>query len=294
MAILLEVDPSENQLISGIPEYLSLSSNTPSIFLYTFDGSTPDIESSLVAIDKIYMPSSDGYITVNIVAYSEGETSEMIILEFATSLDIASSRLLIDEGIAVLSHDSIPTTSLSTDYQGNEVRSTDKDLNDLDIKTSEYDSLGIPNPERTTYDFIKFPVSISFKRDPEVDSLDNVYFNPKASLIRIDGSTREAYDAQVVRFVNRSYGSIEAGKNSQYENPLKKSNLITGNLVRYAYNPSTGIIVFYYFDSKSSRWIISKQKTDKKTFDFSGNPGRSRLGKYVFRWNKDPVFTKLI
>jgi len=294
MAILLEVEASENQVVSGIPEYLTLSANRPSIFLYSFDGSMPNLEDSLMTTDVVYLPSIGRSVSINIIAYSEEEYSEVISLTYSTELDLSNSRHLVGEGIDVLPYGEEPIDALSVDYQGNNSRETSQDVNDLDIVTSEYDSKGLPNPDRSSFDFINFPVLIKFSRPPEKDSLDNIYFNPKAKLIRIDGSTKEAYEAQVVRFINRGYGSIDPVKKSSYENPLKKSNLITGNLVRYAYNPTTGIVVFYYFDSKDSRWVISKQKTDKKTFDLSKAGGRQRLGKYVFRWNKDPVFGKLI
>ena len=272
MGFLLEVTASKNQLISGIPEYVDIESSRTALYFYTLDGTDPDLD-SLIAVDRIYLPTSGNSVTLKVIAYDEYDSdtgedhfSEIITLNYYTNLDIKKSRILIDEGIDVYGYGEEKVTSLSVDSDGNPSRETSKKTEDLDIITSEYNSSGLPNPDRSSYDFIKFPISINFSRKKESDSLDNVYFNPKAKVIRIDGSTKEAYNSQVVRFINRGYNSIEPSKKSSYENPLKKSNLITGNLVRYAYNPSTGIVVFYYFDSKDSRWVISKQKTDKKTF----------------------------
>lgn len=292
MAILLEVTPSENQLVSGIPEYVDLSSNVTAMYFYTLDGTTPD-EDSLITFDRIYLPTINGIVKLNIVAFLNDEYSEVISLEYSTKLDIASSRALIGEGIDVYGFGETPVTSLSVDYLGVPNRESSLTTDQMDIVTSEYDNQGIPNPDRTSYDFIRFPVAIKVSRPSTQTSLDNIYFNPKAKVIKIDGSTKEAYEAQVVRFVNRGYNSIDPKSRDSYYNPLKNSNLITGNLVRYAYNPSTGIIVFYYFDSKESRWVMSKQKTDKKIIDFSGTVNSRRLGKFVFRWNNNPVLSRL-
>ena len=299
MGFLVEVTASENQLISGIPEYVDIQSSRTALYFYTLDGTDPNLD-SLIAVDRIYLPTSGSSVTLKLIAYDEYDDdtgsdhySDIITLNYYTNLDIKDSRVLINEGIDVYGYGEEKKNNLSVDSNGDSSRETSKNLEDLDIVTSEYDSKGLPNPDRSSYDFIRFPVLIKFSREKESDSLDNIYFNPKAKVIRIDGSTQDAYNSQVVRFINRGYNSIEPVKISSYENPLKKSNLITGNLVRYAYNPSTGIIVFYYFDSKDSRWVISTQKTDKKTFDFSKVGPSTRLGKYVFRWNLDPVFGKL-
>ena len=296
MGLLIEATASTNQVISGIPEYVDLSSNHSSIYFYTLDGTDPD-DSSLIATDRIYLPTNGREVTLKVIAFyqesSNSYYSEIITLNYKTTLDIKESRVLIGEGIDVLKYGETPITSLSVDADGDPSRQSSLSTTDLDIITSEFDHQGSPNPDRSSYDFIRFPVIMTISRPPESTSLDNVYFNPSAKVIRIDGSTKEAYEAQTVRFVNRCYNSIDPKTKSSYYNPLKKSNLITGNLVRYAYNPATGIIVFYYFDSKESRWVISKQKTDKKKIDFSKMTNSNRLGKYVFRWNNDPVLSRI-
>lgn len=296
MGLLIEATPSENQVISGIPEYVDFSSNHPAIYFYTLDGSEPNDE-SLMSIDRIYLPTMGRAVTLKVVAFYQETThshySEVITLSYKTTLNIKESRTLIGEGIDVYKYGSDPITSLALDSDGNPAKQSSLSTTDMDIVTSEYDNQGIPNPDRSSYDFIRFPVSMSISRPPESTSLDNIYFNPTAKVIRIDGSTTEAYESQVVRFVNRCYNSIDPNTKSSYYNPTKNSNLITGNLVRYAYNPATGIVVFYYFDSKESRWVISKQKTDKKIVDLATTTNSRRLGRYVFRWNNDPVLSRI-
>ena len=74
----------------------------------------------------------------------------------------------------------------------------------------------------------------------------------------------------------------------------KKNAPVTGNLVRYIYNPRTGYIKFYYFESKESRWIISKQKFNPKQISIDIPTPRGRTGGYVVvRWIQDRTMSRL-
>ena len=53
MVILLTLEESEDEIISGFPEYIVLTSNIPSNIYYTLDGSEPD-ESSEIFVEKLY------------------------------------------------------------------------------------------------------------------------------------------------------------------------------------------------------------------------------------------------
>ena len=92
MGILVEVTPSDNQLISGIPDYIDLWSNRTVLFFYTLDGTDPDLD-SLVATDRIYLPTSGISVTLKIIAYDEHDGdlgtdhySDVITLEYKTTL----------------------------------------------------------------------------------------------------------------------------------------------------------------------------------------------------------------
>ena len=98
---------------------------------------------------------------------------------------------------------------------------------------------------------------------------------------------------QSVRLVNRPHGSFDYASKFYTENDSKYTNIISGNPVNYVYNSYTGEVTFYYYESVESRWIISKQKVDSKTFDFGKIPSNQRGGRLVFQWITDPVMSKL-
>ena len=70
--ISLTVTESENQIIFGIPQYLSVSSDSGSIF-YTLDGEDPT-DSSLLAGSDIYLPTNLSKFTIKIKAISDSDS----------------------------------------------------------------------------------------------------------------------------------------------------------------------------------------------------------------------------
>ena len=83
---------------------------------------------------------------------------------------------------------------------------------------------------------------------------------------------------------------LDKDKDDWYNDHLKQNPIITGNLVRQVYDKSTGYVTFYYYESRDSRWIISKQKVDGDNFSIQSTAGPSP---FVFRWINDRVMTKI-
>ena len=97
MGFLLEVTASKNQLISGIPEYVDIESSRTALYFYTLDGTDPDLD-SLIAVDRIYLPTSGNSVTLKVIAYDEYDSdtgedhfSEIITLNYYTNLDIKNT-----------------------------------------------------------------------------------------------------------------------------------------------------------------------------------------------------------
>ena len=103
--------------------------------------------------------------------------------------------------------------------------------------------------------------------------------------------TQEKLDSQSVMIINRPYDTFSKKSQFYLENENKYRSIISGNLVKYVYNNQTGEVTFYYYESVENRWIISKQKTEPKGFNYGGF--YSERNPYVFRWINDPVMTKL-
>ena len=86
---------------------------------------------------------------------------------------------------------------------------TMKVMKDLDIKASSSSRSGEKIPNDSTVSFVRRSISnINVADDRKPSSVNSFDFNPKASVIEIDGRTQESRDSQVVKIVNRSYNSI--------------------------------------------------------------------------------------
>ena len=68
--------------------------------------------------------------------------------------------------------------------------------------------------------------------------------------------------------------------------------LVTSSLVRAIKNPKTGLITFYYRDSRENRWIKSNQSTGPKTQNISATR-ESSGGGLIFRWVENRAQTKI-
>ncbi len=250
MAIIITMSESDRQYISGIPEFVELSTNKPSTMFYTIDGTTPDSSSDMY-VDRVYLPTDGMAFELNVLAVSGDEESDIFSHSFYTDhLDIYSRRLVGDEGIVVVGIDDEVVVSLSIDSDGYASQETTIELSELDIKTSIYNRAGYENPDRTSDSNVNFQAD---KPTPSggfgsVSSLNsNAYFDPKASMIFIDGSSQEMLDQQEVRVINRASGTISPVSGA-YSDHLMQSPPVTGNLVRSMYNPRTGIYISYYYD----------------------------------------------
>ncbi|MDB2481804.1 chitobiase/beta-hexosaminidase C-terminal domain-containing protein [bacterium] len=295
MALEIQVKESTEQLVFGIPLYLSLSTNEPANIFYTLDGTDPN-QFSLMAEDKVYLPTNQGTVIFKAIAYSGSESSSIITEEYNVDFNkLKLSRKGETEGIHVIEEGKDIVFSLSQNLEGDPTQSSTHKFEDLDIKASTTDSEGVKTKGGTSLDLINFAktVLVTDKFTRSSPNNDNVYFDPKAKVILLDGSTEEALNNQSVRLINRPYGTMSPASKFYTENENYERNIITGNLVNYVYNNATGEIIFYYYESKESRWIVSKQKTDAKELNFGKTYISARISKYVFQWIKDPVMSKL-
>lgn len=295
--ITLTIEKSSIELVLGIPEYLAISTDVPSSVYYTLDGTVPD-ESSLLAGSKIYLPNNLKSFKISIKAISETSYSDVYTEEFSVSgfKNINGPYLVGKEGIKILPPGSEQVFSLGYDENGDEVQGSAIVLEELDIMASEQNYLGISTDSfadgKTSKDFINFPLkgsNSSFLSSSSPNN-QNVFFDPKAKLIEIDGSTQEMFDNQIVKIINRPMNTFDPASRSYAEGRKSSEAVVTGNLVRAIYDPSTGYYISYYYESKDSRWIISKQKVDKKQLILNFNQDKNR---FVFRWVEDRHMSKI-
>ncbi len=295
MSITLTVTESDNQFVSGIPEYVTLSTSSPATIFYTINGDAPSPDESDIYVDYIFMPTDKSYVKLSMLVLPSNGSAEEFEHEFYTSQEnIDGRRLMGSEGISVLRVGSEVVDSISLDLDGYASQETSIELSELDIKTSQYDSSGYENPDKTSHDFIKFSKKNSLYNDGDIFGStsvnSNIFFNPKAGYIDIDGTTKGAIESQEVRIVNRANGTMSTVGNA-FNDHLLQAPPVTGNLVRSYYDKNKNIMISYYYESRECRWIVSKQSVDLKTIVASSpNDPRSR---FVFKWVKSRHMSKI-
>ena len=135
------------------------------------------------------------------------------------------------------------------------------------------------------------PTTLQASEIPVISSPndDNIDFDPRASLIVIDGTTEEKIENQIVRIINRSRLSMDLISPIHANNEANRQ-LVTSSLVRTMTNPGTGVITFYYRDSRENRWIKSTQVTEPLSLNISPSATKNH---FVFRWVENRVQTKI-
>lgn len=261
------------ELISGIPQFVILTTNLPSTIFYTLDGSEPTTFSN-VYLGTIEMPSD---ISVNLRALAiSGIDIANIDITFNT--DALPSYFISPKdgsGIVVNAYDVV---DIVTDGYGvddfnvlsDPVRSSDYELKDLDIKFSKTDKIG--NPPGTMIQ-IGFPDYRVFNEEKKIGishiasspNNRNAFFNPKSLYITMDG--RDGYQDTVYdgyKLINRDLSStMDLAKYLGGKFLYRRDPYVSGGLVKSFFNREKGIMVSYYYDHNESRWIKSIQKWNK-------------------------------
>lgn len=293
MVIVLNMAESTSQVISGIPEYVEFTTDVPSTVFYTLDDSTPD-SSSDIAVGKVFLPTSELSFTLKAVAIANSFSSAILEGEYSVDQVVLDRyRLVDDEGINILPYGETPIDSMAFDADGDEAKQSVIEFVDLDIIASKTTRIGEKIPDDSSVEFIKFQSrDLTTASSSTSTPNNNVNFDPKASVILIDGYNPDDISNQEIRIINRPHGSM-AVVSEFYNEHLESRPLISGNFVRYMYNPDTGKIAFYYYESRENRWIRSVQKVDDLVeHNFFASQGSGQRG-MVFRWIEDRAISRL-
>ena len=317
--ITLTITPSSNQLISGIPETISASTDVPASIFYTLDGTAPTTSSSIY-LGVIVMPTNVGTITLNIFATNGVDSSNIITQTYATNLvgdrvpratvenfsAAANNRANLGNfgdivpnfppdfgriGGIIVNDKTLP--QIPDGYDGTATNTspgaTNLPLTSYQIEYSETDYQGKVGRGLGT-----LPANVSIlpeKPIPESSNVNSPFFNPKAAVIYQDAS-ETPLDPNVA-VINRPYFQLEdlekVRNGAYYMNTAFEGVQAYGSLVRTEFNPRTQEMTYYYFDSHAQRWIISKQPYTAKDPNINnfGNiisdPRQEGVGK-VYRW----------
>jgi hypothetical protein len=282
--IILE---SIEQIISGIPRSVSISTNIASTIFYTLDGTDPDLFSTIYT-GTIILP----------------ETLDVILKVFATN-GVDSSPIITEiYSTNILNNTRLPHSATTADpesnlpglypYGTNPNQPTSEYLNPAEANMnvddpslteipSAYDGAGNPtaftNKEYNTenYDIIysttdyqgqtgqgigNLPGIVTLQQDiapPEASSTFNKLFDPRAMVVFHDVSKENPDEPPII---NRQFFTIETSDNTQNANNFYTSGLdshtVTGTFLRMHYNPRDNTMTYYYMDRATNKWIISK------------------------------------
>ncbi len=318
--ITLSIIQSPIEVVQGIPKNISISTNVPSTIFYTLDGSAPTID-SLIVVGPIDLTTPGSGIVLKCFATNGTDTSA-IITQIYGSVQASNTRKPRDKVIGLASGSSAtqnygvfgsnspnPKTiwgntggitvddpnvpSIPDGYaglgDGTRSNATDLPLEDYQFIKTTTNYLGETGPGIGTLPSIKILIPPA---PPTSSDTAKKLFNPRALVIIQDG--REPPDDPNLVMINRQNFTLE-GTNSN-DNGTEPSttgmegSVATGSFVRQFYNPREQTITYYYHDSKSLRWVISKEPyvaKDPNLFNYSlmvmpsrGGPG----SKYVYSW----------
>jgi hypothetical protein len=302
------------QVVAGIPRTITFDTNIPATVFYTLDGSQPSLLYSEVALGPISMPThqgtvvvrvfaSDGFNTSAVFSYTFGPNftvnrnsrDEVIFLENPNFFnrafgagDSGSSPAVLYKNTGGIDVNSLGDSGVIDGYNSGEVVSyTDKPytFDNYEIKYSQTDFEG-----RTGPGIGNLPSKVTMIVPPQYNKSFNAnskLFNPHAMVIYQDG-TKEPADPDYP-LTNRMDFSLPLRKNirdgSRYYTTGFEGNPVTGGMVRPIYNAKDNTYTFYYRDSESNRWIISKEAmpAPKPAPDYV-LPQTSFAEKKVYRW----------
>ncbi len=320
--VTVTITESEIQLLSGIPKSLTLSTNVPATIFYTLDGTDPNTSSS-VYVGELELPTNQTTVIFKVFATDGVDSSAIIERAYRPVIDVlrqshdqatvdssccneydlfpygdkspelpvvygnfGPNDLIVDKPDAANLFDGYDGTATGTWAGG-----TDLPLEEYEIKFSERNAIGERGRGIGT-----LPAEVTFV-DPEPpqqsSNMNDKFFDPRALVIYQD-SREEPYDPELLQ-INRQFFSLEDSNAERIKDGILLNTTAfeglspTGSFVRAHFNPRENTTTYYYHDSQTLRWIISKEPAPVQNprtgifnilFSSRGSPN----DRQVFRW----------
>jgi Chitobiase/beta-hexosaminidase C-terminal domain len=256
----LTFNPSTDEMVSGVPEYVEIDANEPATIYYTVDGSVPTI-SSTIYVGSIYTRTGTESFTLQAFGVDGSDVAGPVLTQTfaADTTRAAKSRLVNGEGVIVDSAVEAVLTTDGFDANGAAIRFETLDpqeVEDLTVRSAKGRDgidqgtqviVNVPDPSTTSY-----PYDDNFQ---EVSTTQYAAtFNPYAKTILIDNRITNE-----VQLTLRTFQSLE---NVYTENGGKRIReqttegaYISGGKVRSFYDQRNNVMVGYWFDHNNERWI---------------------------------------
>lgn len=317
--ITISVTESPLQLLAGIPSNVTLDTNVPATIFYTLDGSEPTVE-SFVAVGPIEMPTNSGSVTLRAFATDGTDYSAVITQEYITNVvpgrhphdkvhvdadncnkatfpfgspaeSINPTQIFGNTGGVIYDDSEQPRAAGAFDGADGYGDFFTPPKSQYQFLFSETNSIGERGkgigtlPARV--------VDVKPRNDNEQTIQSNAagpLFDPRALVIFQD-SREEQYDPDIPK-INRPYFDLEDPAKARDGALLTTVDAITpqGSFVKAHYNPTDNCLIYYYYDNRVMRWIISKEPyypSQNPTVNMSGIVTRASRGQgvgMVFKW----------
>jgi hypothetical protein len=317
--ITISITESPLQLLAGIPSNVTLDTNVPATVFYTLDGSDPTVE-SFVAVGPIDMPTNSGEVVLKAFATDGVDISAIITQEYITN--VVPARHPHDK--VIQNTDSCgkstfpfgsPAEAISPPVRFGNTGGVIYDNNQAPRVAGAFDGADgygdFFTPPQSQYQFLFSETNQIGERGHGIGTLparvigvkprnDNTQktssnaaspmFDPRALVIFQD-SREEQYDPDIPK-INRPYFDLEDQAKARDGALLTAVDAITpqGSFLKAHYNPKDNCLIYYYYDNRVARWIISKEPyhpSQNPTANLSGIVTRSSRGQgagMVFKW----------
>lgn len=311
--IILTLTESTNQVISGIPHSITLTTDAPSSIFYTLDGTTPDVSSSIY-VGAITLPTNNSSVIFKAFATDGVNSSAVLSKTYSpnisgirqshsqiTSNNIPSAPITpfpfsdktgsppfsygeIGGGLIV---DDPEVIGIPDGYDGSGSNKysdqTDKPLNEYKIIYSDTNDKGERGPNLGT---VPNKVTIKNNNPPgpisTFSAASDHFFNPKALVIYQD--SRLVPDDGIARFNHQFFTLPHAESNGPSQRAVE-GNHTTGSFIRSDHNPNDQTITYSYRDSFTNRWIFSKEpftpKPNQDGMVVNSRTGMNRVLKWI-------------
>lgn len=298
VVISITITASLEEIVSGIPRFITLSANIPSNIYYSLDGSTPDINSTIYT-GQITLPTNQTVIVLQVFATNGVDSSPIVSQTY--EVDILGPDLRVGHSGTNAAAQSVPTVDqypfgtppimpnqifTGIGSAGNTVDDptlpefpTGYDGNGNPTGFTNEQLVGIPTETQLQvfsetnvegergYGIGTIPrhtVAKSAEAPPEQSTYNSALFDPRA-MVTIQDLTKPQ-DPNLPAFINRAYFTTE-NKFTRTGNLMFNTALdsppTTGSLVRVVRDTVNNVVKFYYFDDVGdSKWIISTIPAD--------------------------------
>lgn len=324
MAVIsLSVTESVEQVVSGIPRFVTVEANITSTIFYTLDGSTPDTNSYMY-VGPIQLPTNLVTVVLSLFATNGTDSSPIVTETYLTDTlgqgartshsatnaqpnstqglqdpypfgtpPITPGQVFIGAAEAGLTVDNplLPETPTGFDSNGNPTGFTNEPLIGVPTITqpiiySTTDAQGMMGPGIGTLprSTVQQPVP-----PPEQQDFANKLFDPRALVIFQDFT--KPNDPNMPVEINRQFYS-ESDQSTVRDGALYFNSIDTsgpsGTFLRQHYNPTDQTLTYYYWNSRSNKWIISKTAytpAPKANNYYNLVFGRDKGSGFVFTWH---------